>query len=98
MCALQCDSLVHDFVLRYFGVLLAHQYPDAEVLGLQTAVAVEVARDAELVAPNAVAVLVAPVVQLAAADEFVLLNAAVALPAPVAVPEHVLGGHGPRSH
>lgn len=71
MCGLQCDSLGRVFVLRYFGVLLAHQSPAADDFVLQAA------GDASVL-QRAVAVVVLddePVVQDAVAAELAPQNA-----------------------
>lgn len=70
MCCLQCGSLGRVFVLRYFGVLLAHQCADAgDASALERAVAVVALGDE-------------PVVQNAVAAELVPRRAAVVLAVP----------------
>lgn len=61
MCCLQCGSLGRVFVLRYFGVLLAHLCADAgDASALESAAVALVALGDELVVQNAVAAELVP--------------------------------------
>lgn len=61
MCCLQCGSLGRVFVLRYFGVLLAHQCADAgDASALESAAVALVALGDELVVQYAVAAELVP--------------------------------------